>query len=123
MIALPLRRTLAAVLRSATALGLGTAAATPAEAATTVKVRALAISGGKALSVVGTTNRDVITVNGSTASVDVSTGNVASVPDGSCTQLAPTLVRCTGITLLQILAGSGNDEVRNNTAIPMGTNG
>src|SRR5689334_9631223 len=105
MIKLHLRRTLAAVLLSAAALGLSTAAATSAEAATTVKVRADAISGGTAVSVVGTTNRDVITVNGSTASIDISTGNPASVQSGSCTLLAPTLVRCTGITLLQILAG------------------
>jgi hypothetical protein len=78
MIKLALRRTLGAVLLSGAALALSTAAAMPAEAAsTTVKVSSGPVSGGNVLSVVGSSVRDVITINGSTTSVDVSTGTMA----------------------------------------------
>ena len=129
MIKLALRRTFGAVLLSGAALALTTAAATPAEAAaTTVKVSSGPISGGNVMSVVGTSVRDVLTFNGSTTSVDVSTGNPASITSGNtsgnkCTLLTSTIVRCTDITRLEVLGGSGNDEIRNNTAIPMGSNG
>lgn len=125
MIKLALRRTFGAVLLSGAALALSTAAAMPAQAAaTTVKVSSGPISGGNVMSVVGTSVRDVITFNGSTSSVDVSTGNPASITSGTrCFLLAPAIVRCTGITLLEVITGSGNDEIRNNTAIKMGANG
>lgn len=120
MIKLGLRRSFGAVLLSGAALALSTAVAMPAEAATTVKVS----SGGNTASVVGTTARDVITFNGSTASLDVSTGNPASISSGTqCFLLTSTIVRCNGITRLEVLGGSGNDEIRNNTAIRMGSNG
>ena len=124
MVKLALRRMVGAVLLSGAALALSTAAALPAEAATTVKVSSGPISGGNVLSVVGTTARDVITFNGSSSSVDVSTGNPASITSGNkCFLLTSTIVRCSGITLLEVLGGSGNDEIRNNTAIRMGSNG
>lgn len=124
MIKLALRRTLGAVLLSGAALALSTAAALPAEAATTVKVSSGPISGGNVLSVVGTSVREVITFNGSTTSVDVSTGNPASITSGTkCSLLTSTIVRCKDITRLEVLGGSGNDEIRNNTAIRMGANG
>ncbi len=125
MIKLALRRTFGAVLLSGAALALSTAAAMPAEAAaTTVKISSGPISGGNVLSVVGTTVREVITINGSTTSVDVSTGNPASITSGNkCSLLTSTIVRCTGITSLEVFGGSGNDEIRNNTAIKMGSNG
>ena len=125
MIKLALRRMVGAVLLSGAALALSTAAALPAEAAaTTVKVSSGPISGGNVLSVVGTTARDVITFNGSSSSVDVSTGNPASITSGNkCFLLTSTIVRCSGITRLEVLGGSGNDEIRNNTAIRMGSNG
>jgi len=124
MINLNLRRMFGAVLLSGAALALSTAAALPAEAATTVKVSSGPISGGNVLSVVGTAARDVITFNGSSSSVDVSTGNPASITSGNrCSLLTSTIVRCSGITRLEVLGGSGNDEIRNNTAIRMGSNG
>ena len=94
MVKLALRRMVGAVLLSGAALALSTAAALPAEAATTVKVSSGPISGGNVLSVVGTSVREVITFNGSTTSVDVSTGNLASITSGNkCSLLAPTIVR------------------------------
>ena len=112
MIKLALRRTFGAVLLSVAALALSTAAAMPAEAAaTTVKVSSGPISGGSVLSVVGSSVRDVITINGSTTSVDVSTGNVATITSGDrCSLLTSTIVRCTGITLLEVLGGSDFDS-------------
>ena len=79
MINLALRRTFGAVLLSGAALALSTAAAMPAEAATTVKVSGL----GNTASVVGTTARDVITFNGSTASLDVSTDHSVALLFGA----------------------------------------
>src|SRR6476620_8558078 len=89
MIKLALRRTLGAVLLSGAALALSTAAALPAEAAaTTVKVSSGPTSGGIVMSVAGTSIRDVLTFNGSTTSVDVSTTKPASVTSGNnCTLL------------------------------------
>jgi len=125
MIKLALRRTFGAVLLSGAALALSTAAAMPAEAAsTTVKVSSGAVFGGNVLSVVGSSVRDVITINGSTSSVDVSTGNVATITSGDkCFLLTSTIVRCTGITSLEVFGSTGDDELRNNTAIKMGSNG
>jgi Ca2+-binding RTX toxin-like protein len=125
MIQLRLRRTLSAVALSGATLALTLAAATPAQAATTVKVRADAIQGGNAMSVVGTTVREVLTFTTSGGgTVTVFTGNPATVTPGTaCTLITSTQVRCTGVSLLQVLAGSGDDEVHNNTSIPMGTNG
>jgi Ca2+-binding RTX toxin-like protein len=125
MIKLALRRTFGAVLLSGAALALSTAAAMPAEAAaTTVKVSSGPTSGGIVMSVGGTSIRDVLTFNGSTTSVDVSTTNPASVTSGNnCTLLTSTIVRCSGITRMEVLGLSGDDEIRNNTAIPMGSNG
>ena len=31
-------------------------------------------------------------------------------------------MRCTGVSRLEVGAGSGDDEVRNNTSVPMGVN-
>lgn len=118
-----MRRVCRTLLLSGAALALSTAVATPAHAATTVKVRSVAISGGNAMSVSGTTVRDVLTFSGSGGTVTVSTSNPATAAGGACTQVNSTQVRCTGITLLQVLSGSGDDEVRNDTAVPMGTNG
>ena len=124
MLTLRLRRTLSAIVLSGAALALTTAVAAPAEAATTVKVSSGKISGGNVMSVVGTTVREVLTFNGSGGTVTVFTGNAASITSGTlCTLVTSTQVRCTGITRLEVLAGSGDDEVRNNTAVPMGTNG
>jgi hypothetical protein len=44
---------------------------------TSVKVSSGPVSGGNVLSVVGSSVRDVITINGSTTSVDVWTGTMA----------------------------------------------
>jgi Ca2+-binding RTX toxin-like protein len=119
-----LRRTLSAVALSGATVALTLAAATPAQAATTVKVRTDAIQGGNAMSVSGTTIREVLTFTSSGGgTVTVFTGNPATVTGGACTLITGTQVRCTGVSLLQVLAGSGDDEVRNNTAIRMGTNG
>jgi Ca2+-binding RTX toxin-like protein len=125
MIKLALRRTFGAVLLSGAALALSTAAAMPAEAAsTTVKISSGPVFGGNVLSVVGSSVRDVSTINGSTTSVDVSTGNVATITSGNkCSLLTSTIVRCTDITSLEVLGSSGDDELRNNTAIKMGSNG
>ena len=126
MIKLALRRTFGAVLLSGAALALSTAAAMPAEAAaTTVKVSSGPISGGNVLSVVGTQRprRDHV----STVPPPPSTCRPATWPASRaatrCSLLTSTIVRCTGITSLEVLGSSGNDEIRNNTAIKMGSNG
>jgi serralysin len=41
----------------------------------------------------------------------------------NCKLLTSTIVRCSGITRMEVLGLSGDDEIRNNTAIPMGSNG
>ena len=57
------------------------------------------------------------------------TTNPASVTSGNnCTLLTSTIVRCSGITRMEVLGLSRDDEIRNNTAIPntripMGSNG
>lgn len=123
MTKLALRRTLGAVLVSGAALALTTAAATSAEAATVVKVRAVAISGGNAMSVTGTTGNDVLGFTATGSTVEVTSNNTLTVPDGSCTFVSSTKARCSGVVLLQVLTGSGNDEIRNDTGIKMGSNG
>lgn len=121
---LHLRRILTAVALSGAALAATTATALPAQAqATQIKVRTVAISGGNAMAVSGTTVRDVITFSGSGGTITVTTNNPAVVTGGACTPLSSTRVRCTGVSRLQAQGGSGNDQVTNDTAVPMGTNG
>jgi RTX calcium-binding nonapeptide repeat (4 copies) len=114
---------LTAALLTGAALTLTTIVATPAQAATTVKVSKFPVSGGNVMSVVGTTNREVITFNGSGGTIDVFTGSAASIPQGGCTLITPSQVRCTGITSLEVLSSDGDDEIRNNTTVRMGSNG
>ncbi len=52
------------------------------------------------------------------------TTNPASITSGNnCTLLTSTIVRCSGITRLEVLGGSGDDEIRNNTAMQSGSMG
>lgn len=124
MTQLHLRRVLTAVVLSGAALAATTAAALPAQAQTTpIKVRTVAVQGGNAMLVTGTSVRDVMTFSGSGGTITVTTNNPAAATGGACTALGSTQVRCTGVSQLQVSGGAGNDEIINNTSVPMGTNG
>jgi RTX calcium-binding nonapeptide repeat (4 copies) len=106
--------------RHIAALALGTSAltgtvimASPAHAAgATVRVNSFGV-----LVVEGTTGGDSIdiTMSGTVTSVSsVLHGVTAGV---GCTQLGPSVVRCNGVSTIQVNTRPGDDSVRNNTGL------
>jgi Ca2+-binding RTX toxin-like protein len=96
----------------------------PAQAVSPITVRSVAISGGNAISVAGTTIRDVITFTGSGGTITVT--SVTSTPVtalAGCSQTSATKATCSGVVRIEAFGGSGNDEIRNKTAVKMGVNG
>jgi Ca2+-binding RTX toxin-like protein len=121
-----IQRTFRAVLITATAsMAIAGGLAGPAQAADPLKVRIGAIQGGNAMSVSGTTVRDVFQFDGSngTISVSSSTGPVSNLAGTACTQVSTTKVTCFGVSLIETFGGSGNDVISNNTSVRMGVNG
>lgn len=116
---LALRRTLGAALLSGAALTLTTFAATPAEAATVIKVRTV----GTTMAVSGTLGGDALTFSGSGGTVTVTTNIAATVTGGSCTANTATKVTCTGVARVQAVTGDGNDSITNKAAVPLSSNG
>jgi Ca2+-binding RTX toxin-like protein len=116
---------MSALLLTVAASATVTAAMTvPAHAAEPMKVRLRPIQGGSAMSVSGTTARDVFRFDGSGGTITVSstTGPVSALSSG-CAQVGTSKVQCFGVVLIEALGGSGNDEITNNTAASMGVNG
>jgi Ca2+-binding RTX toxin-like protein len=111
------------LLTAAANVAIAGAMTISAHAATPIKVRVDPIQGGNAMSVSGTLVRDVFQFDGSGGTITVSSSTGPVSAGVGCTQLETAKVRCFGVTLIQALGGSGNDEIRNNSAVAMGVNG
>ena len=117
------RRGVSALLLTAAGVAITAAMAVPVHAAGPIKARIVAIQGGNGMATSGTTARDVFQFDGSGGTITVSSSTGPVSAGAGCTQVGTSAVRCSGVVLIQAFGGSGNDNIRNNTAVPMGVNG